>query len=176
MRFSFNNEVNLLEYYHNSSYLEYGGSPDKAVKQAFIYEIDKYIKRENKYTKNEKKISFIDIQDSLVLVTNSFSTVTSYENQTKKAITNKFIQEFMSSFIKSKLEIFFIENKDVADKIINQVLINKRSREKAEKTRLNLKKTLGGNLMLQIELRNLLIAEQKKLRKEKFMSWKVILL
>ena len=144
--FSFNNEVNLLEYYHNSSYLEHGGSPDKAIKQAFVYEIDKYLKKENKYNKNEKKITFVDIQDSLVLVTNSFSTITSYENQTKKAITNKFIQEFISSFVKSKLEIFFIENKDVAEKIVNQILINKRSREKAEKTRLNLKKTLGGKL------------------------------
>lgn len=144
--FAFNNEVNLLEYYHNSSFLEYGGSPDKAVKSAFVYEIDKFIKKLNKYNKAEKKISFIDVQDSLVLVTNSFSTMTSYENQTKKAITNKFIQDFITSFIKSKLEIYLIENMDEASKIVDQILINKRSREKAEKTRLNLKKTLGGKL------------------------------
>lgn len=141
--FAFSNTENVLSYFHNSSYLEYGGSPDKAVKNAFVYEIDKYIKENNKYTKNEKKITFVDIQDSLILVTNSFSTVTSYENQTKKAITNKFIQEFMTDVIKRNLEIFFIENKDQADKIADQVLVNKRSREKAEVTRLNLKKTLG---------------------------------
>lgn len=143
LAFCFNNEVNLLEYYHNSSFLEHGGSPDKAVKLAFTNEMDKLIKKLNKYTKNEKKISFVDVQDSLILVSNSFSTMTSYENQTKKAITNKFIQEFMTDFIRKNLEIYFIENMDEAEKIAEQILINKRSREKAEVTRLNLKKTLS---------------------------------
>lgn len=148
MTFAFNNEVNLLEYYHNSSFLEHGGAPDKAVKNAFVYEIDKFIKKINKYTKGEKKISFQDVQDSLVLVINSFSTITSYENQTKKAINNKFIQEFITDLIKAKLEIYFIENMVEAEKIIDQILVNKRSREKAEKTRLNLKKKLGGKIDL----------------------------
>lgn len=143
LAFCFNNEVNLLEYYHNSSFLEHGGSPDKAVKLAFTNEIDKLIKKLNKYTKNEKKITFVDVQDSLILVSNSFSTMTSYENQTKKAITNKFIQEFITDFIRKNLEIYFIENMDEAEKIAEQILINKRSREKAEVTRLNLKKTLS---------------------------------
>ncbi|MBN2795185.1 MAG: DNA topoisomerase [Clostridia bacterium] len=146
--FSFNNEVNLLEYYHNSSFLEYGGAPDKAVRNAFVYQIDKYIKDENKYQKGEKKISFIDVQDSLVIIVNSFSTETSYENQTKKAINNKFIQDFITDLIKAKLEIYFIENKLEADKIIEQILVNKRSREKAENTRLNLKKKLSGKVDL----------------------------
>lgn len=141
--FCFNNEYTLLEYYHNSSFLEHGGSPDKAVKLAFTNEIDKLIKKLNKYTKNEKKITFVDVQDSLILVSNSFSTMTSYENQTKKAITNKFIQEFITEFIRKNLEIYFIENMDEAEKIADQILINKRSREKAEVTRLNLKKTLS---------------------------------
>lgn len=143
LAFCFNNEVNLLEYYHNSSYLEHGGSPDKAVKLAFTNEIDKLIKKLNKYTKTEKKITFVDVQDSLVLVSNSFSTMTSYENQTKKAITNKFIQEFITDFIRKNLEIYFIENMEEAERIAEQILINKRSREKAEVTRLNLKKTLS---------------------------------
>ena len=143
LAFAFNNEINLLEYYHNSSFLEHGGSPDKAVKQAFVYEIDKFIKKQNKYTKNEKKITFTDVQDSLILVTNSFSTMTSYENQTKKAITNKFVQEFIADMIKRELEIYLIENQPIAERIVDQILINKRSREKAEKTRLNLKKTLS---------------------------------
>lgn len=140
---TFSNTINALEYFHNSSYLEHGGSPDKAVKNALVYELDKLIKKMNKYTKNEKKITFVDVQDSLVLVTNSFSTITSYENQTKKSITNKFVQDFMTDVIKRNLEIIFIENNEQAEKIVDQVLINKRSREKAETTRLNLKKTLG---------------------------------
>jgi DNA gyrase subunit B len=144
--FCFNNHVNLLEYYHNSSFLEYGGAPDKAVKSALIYEIDKCIKARGKYTKDEAKITFADIEDSLILVVNSFSTVTSYENQTKKSITNKFIQEAMADFLKQQLEIYFIENKVESDKIIEQILVNKRSRETAEKTRINIKKKLSGSV------------------------------
>ncbi len=140
--FCFNNEINRMEYYHNSSYLEYGGAPDKAVKSAFVSEIDNFIKKLGKYQKNEKKIVFSDIEDSLIVIVNSFSTATSYENQTKKAITNKFIQKFLTDFIKHELEVFFIENKLEAEKVIEQILVNKRSREKAEKTRLNLKKKL----------------------------------
>jgi len=144
--FCFNNEINLLEYYHNSSFLEHGGSPDRAVRSAFVNEIDKYIRSKGKYNKDESKITFADIQDSLILVTNSFSTVTSYENQTKKAITNKFIQEAMTEFLKQHLEVYLIENQLEADKIAEQVLVNKRSRETAEKTRINIKKKLGGTI------------------------------
>ncbi len=146
LSFCFNNEVNFLEYYHNSSYLEYGGSPDKAVRLAFVAAIDAYLKNNNMYKKDEKKIIFNDIEDSLVLIINSFSTITSYENQTKKSITNKFIQDAINDYLKKQLEIYFIENKADADKIANQVLVNKRSRETAEKTRVNIKKKLTGNL------------------------------
>lgn len=144
--FAFCNETNLLEYYHNSSFLEYGGSPDKAVKNAFVYGIDQYLKNENLYTKDEKKITFVDIQDSLILISNSFSTLTSYENQTKKSITNKFIQEAIQEFLKEYLHVYFIENKDEAQRIAQQILVNKRSREKAERTRINVKKQLGGTI------------------------------
>jgi len=144
--FCFNNEINLLEYYHNSSFLEYGGSPDRAVKNAFVFAIDKYLKSNNLYKKEEKKITFNDIEDSLILVINSFSTITSYENQTKKSITNKFIQDAMAEFFRQQLEIYFIENKIDADKIAAQVLANKRSRETAENTRINIRKKLTGSL------------------------------
>lgn len=144
--FCFSNKISALEYYHNSSYLEHGGSPDKAVTNAFVYTIDKYIKQIGKYTKNESKITFNDIKDCLILVSNSFSTMTSYENQTKKAINNKFIQESMTEFLRHELEIYFIENKVEADKIATQVLVNKRSREHAEKARVNIAKKLSGNI------------------------------
>lgn len=140
--FAFSASVSRAEYYHNSSWLEYGGAPDKAVRSAFVSAADNYLKQNSKYQKNESKISFQDISDSLVIVTNSFSTYTSYENQTKKSITNKFIQEAMTDFLRSSLEVYFIENKAEADKIAEQLLINKRSREQAERTRLNLKKKL----------------------------------
>ena len=140
--FCFSNKVNQLEYYHNSSWLEHGGSPEKAVKSAFVSQIDAYLKQNGKYLKNEAKITFQDVQDCLTLVSSSFSTQTSYENQTKKAITNKFIQEAMTDFLRHHLEVYFLENKADADKLAEQVMINKRSREKAETTRLNLKKTL----------------------------------
>ena len=144
--FCFNNHINRLEYYHNSSFLEYGGSPDKAVRNAFVFAIDKYLKSNSLYKKDEKKITFSDVEDSLILVINSFSTITSYENQTKKSITNKFIQDAMAEFFRQQLEIYFIENKIDADKIAAQVLANKRSRETAENTRINIRKKLTGSL------------------------------
>lgn len=144
--FSFSNQVSLTEYYHNSSYLEYGGAPDKAVRNAFKYIINQYLKTNNKYNKNENQIKDEDILDCLVIVVSSFSSVTSYENQTKKAINNKGIQEAMIDMLRHNLEIYFIENPLDAEKISNQVLVNKRSRENAEKTRANLKKKLTTNM------------------------------
>lgn len=144
--FCFNNENADIEYYHNSSWLEYGGSPDKAVRNAMVAEFDKQIKAQDKYKGNESKITFNDIADSLILITSSFSTQTSYENQTKKAINNKYIQEFITELMRSRLEIWFIENKHEADRVIEQILINKRSRENAEKARLNIRKKLMGSV------------------------------
>ena len=138
----FSNRVAVCEHYHNSSFLEHGGSPEKATRSAMVSAIDKYLRDNNKYTKGESKITFPDVQDCLVLVSNNFSTQTSYENQTKKAITNKFVQETMTEFLRSRMEIYFIENKEAAEKIAAQVLINKRSRETAERTRINQKKKL----------------------------------
>ena len=143
---AFSNKVHLTEYYHNSSWLEHGGAPDKAVRNAFVYQIDSYLKQNNKYNKTESKIKYDDVEDSLVCVISSFSSVSSYENQTKKAVTNKGIQDAMTAFLRQSLEVYFIENPLEAEKICEQVLINKRSRENAEKTRLNIKKKLSGNL------------------------------
>ncbi len=142
----FSNSISLTEYYHNSSWLEHGGAPEKAARNAFVYAIDNYIKSVGKYTKNESKITFQDVTDCLVLVTNCFSTITSYENQTKKAITNKFIQEAMTEFFRERLQVYFIENKAEADRIADQVLINKRSREQADRTRTAVKKKLSGSI------------------------------
>ena len=144
----FSNKVQRIEHYHNSSWLEHGGAPEKAAKSAFTSAIDAYIKQQGKYQKSESKINFQDVQDCLILVTNCFSTITSYENQTKKAITNKFIQEAMTEFFREQLEIYFIEHKTDADRVMEQVLINKRSRETAEKARLNIKKKLTGSVDL----------------------------
>ncbi len=149
----FSNKICRKEYYHNSSYLEYGGAPEKAVRSAFVSQIDAYLKQQGKYTKQDSKISFQDIEDCLILVVSSFSTQTSYENQTKKSITNRFIQEAMTDFFKHQLEIYFIENKAEADRIADQVLINMRSRVKAENTRISMKKTLasGKDMLNRVE-------------------------
>ena len=144
--FCFSNQIHVVEHYHNSSWLEHGGSPEKAAKSAFVSAIDACLRQSGKYQKSESKVTWNDIEDSLVLISNNFSTRTSYENQTKKAITNKFVQEAMTDFLRSNLEVYFIENRFDADKIAEQVLINKRSRESAEKARLNIKKKLSGSI------------------------------
>ncbi|MBQ8121925.1 MAG: DNA topoisomerase [Ruminococcus sp.] len=145
---TFSNKVKRIEHYHNSSFLEHGGSPAEAVKRALPAQIDAYIKSVNGYQKNESKIKIEDVEECLILVSSNFSTIASYANQTKKAITNKFIREAMVEFLRHQLEIYFIENPDEAQKIAEQVLINKRSRENAEKVRLNVRKKLTGNIDL----------------------------
>ncbi len=144
--FAFSPVKQKLEYYHNSSYLKHCGAPDKAVQSAFVSAINAYIKQQGKYNKNESQIKFVDVQDCLALVSNCFSTLTSYENQTKKAINNKFIQEAMTEYIKSSLQIYFVENKAQADRIADRVLINKRSREKADHARTDYKKKVQGTV------------------------------
>ncbi len=148
--FCFSNKAQLLEYYHNSSWLEHGGSPANAVKTAFVYQINKFLKDKNAYKKGESTINFQDVQDCLVFVSSCFSTRTSYENQTKKSITNKFVTQAMTDFLKHYLEVYFLEKPDEAQKLCQQVLVNKQSREHAEKTRMSIKKTLG----VQVDLAN----------------------
>ncbi len=145
---AFSNRNPAVEYYHNSSWLEHGGAPEKAARSAFVSQIDSYLKQTNKYNKNESRITFNDVQDCLILILSSFSNRTSYENQTKKAITNKGIQTVMTEFLRHELEVYFAENPADADKIAAQVLVNKRSREDAERTRKNLKKKLTGTMDL----------------------------
>ncbi len=142
----FSNKVNVIEHYHNSSWLEHGGSPEKASKSAFVSAIDGYLRQQGKYQKDESKIKWEDIEDCIILVSSNFSTQTSYENQTKKAITNKFVQEAMTEFLRANLEVYFIENRFDAEKIAEQVLVNKRSRESAEKARVTIKKKLSGSI------------------------------
>ena len=144
--FCFSKQMSHTSYYHNSSWLEYGGSPDRAVRLGFTAAFDKYLRDNNKYTKNESKIIYQDIQDSLVLVTNCFSTIGCFENQTKKSVNSKFTQEAMTAFFKEQLQVWFIENKQEADRAADQILVNKRSRESAEKTRTNIKKQLTTKL------------------------------
>lgn len=171
---AFSNRVYLTEYYHNSSWLEYGGAPDKAVQNAFVYQIDAYLKQNGKYNKSESKIKFQDVEDCLVIVMSSFSTMTSYENQTKKAINNKGIQEAMVEMLRHNLEIYFIENPIEAEKIGAQVLINKRSREDAEKTRLNLKGKLTAKRISRGAWRSLWTAAARMFPSVRFLSWRAI--
>ena len=81
-----------------------------------------------------------------MLITNCHSTRTSYENQTKKSITNPFITEAMTDFFIHTLEVFFAERPKEAERAAKQILINKRSRENAESARINLKKKLQSNI------------------------------
>ncbi len=142
--FCFSKKLSRTEYYHNSSWLEYGGSPDKAVRSAFTAAFDKFLKDNNKYTKNESKITVQDVLDSLVIITNCFSTIGCFENQTKKSVNSKFTQDAMTVFFKEQLQVWFLENRQEAEKAAEQLLVNKRARESAEKTKSNVKKQLSG--------------------------------
>lgn len=172
--FCFSNKVQMLEYYHNSSWLEHGGSPEHAVRTAFVYQINKYLKEKNLYKKGESAISFQDVQDCLVYVSSSFSTRTSYENQTKKAITNKFVSQAMTDFLKHYLEVYFLEKPDEAQKICQQVLVNKQSREHAEKTRQSIKKPCPPRSTLPTGCRNSWTAAPRMHPAASCISWRAI--
>lgn len=161
MVFTFNNQENHLKYFHNSSALTHGGSPDLAVKTAFMYEIDKFLKQENRYKKNERMINFVDIQDSIIIISNSFSTITSYENQTKKSITNQFVKKFMTDAIRDRLEVIFTEHPEEMKKILDQVMINKHSRERADATKTALKKQLSSKVDITNKVKNLVDCRSK---------------
>lgn len=159
--FCFNNEHQLLEYYHNSSWLEYGGSPEKAVRSAFTQALDKLIKDNDKYKANEQHITWQDVSDSLICIVNSFSTQTSYENQTKKAINNRFIQRYITDMIRERLEVWVIENKEQANRVFDQMLVNKRSRESAEKQRISIKRNLMGAIDINNRVKNFVDCRSK---------------
>ena len=144
--FCFSKKLSKTEYYHNSSWLEYGGSPDKAVRSAFTAAFDKFLKDNNKYTKNESKVTVQDVLDSLVIITNCFSTIGCFENQTKKSVNSKFTQDAMTAFFKEQLMVWFLENRQEAERAAEQILVNKRARESAEKTKSNVKKKLSGTV------------------------------
>ncbi|MEG2596695.1 MAG: toprim domain-containing protein, partial [Ruthenibacterium sp.] len=163
--FCFSNKTQLIEFYHNSSWLEHGGSPERALKTAFINQIDAYLKNKNMYKKGESKIIFTDVQDCLIYISSSFSTQTSYENQTKKAITNKFIQQAMTEFLKHNLEVYFLEKPDEAQRIAQQVLINKQSREHADKTRQSIKKTMTSQIDIANRVQKFVDCRSKDLSK-----------
>ena len=144
--FCFSKKLSKTEYYHNSSWLEYGGSPDKAVRSAFTAAFDKFLRDNNKYTKNESKVTVQDVLDSLVIITNCFSTIGCFENQTKKSVNSKFTQDAMTVFFKEQLQVWFLENRQEAERAAEQILVNKRARESAEKTKSSVKKKLSGSV------------------------------
>lgn len=146
--FCFTTSTSCIEHYHNSSWLEHGGSPEKALKAAFTSVLDEFLKKAGKYNKTETPISYQDVCDSLIFISNNFSTKASYENQTKKAVNNKFIKDAMTAVLREQLTIFLTEHKSDADRILAQILINKRSREQAERSKLNIKKKLTGAIGL----------------------------
>ena len=131
----------------------------------FVAQIDAFLHQKNMYKKGESKIKFEDVQDCLIFVSSSFSTQTSYENQTKKSITNRFIQQAMTEFLRHNLEVYFLEKPDEALKIAQQVLINKQSREHADKTRLGLKNTLTKQLDIANRVQKFVACRSKDLAK-----------
>lgn len=141
--FCFTGNENIQMVFHNNGNLIHGGSTLNAIKSALTYSIDKFLKDNNKYLKKDKKVTTEDVLDGLSFISNSYSTSTSYSNQTKTSINNKFIQEFLNKNLRHQLEVYFVENPFVAQKIMNQALINMRSRTRAETTRLDIKKKLN---------------------------------
>lgn len=141
--YTFNNDNYGSTVFHNSSKLTEESSQHKSIRLAFSYAIDKMINRLGLYNKKESKIKFEDVEDSLLIIINTYSTNTSYKNQTKKGINNLDIQRKLNELLRNSLQVFFTENPLEAEKVVTQVLANKRSREKADRTRIDVRKQLS---------------------------------
>ena len=155
----FNNKHTDSLYFHNSSPLLYGGSPRRAREKAFM----EFFKSELKKTDSNraKELEFDDIQDSLIFISNTFSTETSYENQTKRAINNKFIEDFLTQQITKYLKEWAKDDPAELAKVTNQVSINIQSRKSASAQKLATKQKLTNKIKLDDRIKNFVDCRNK---------------
>lgn len=131
-----------IEFLNGSNLLHHGSIHDGLVNGLRTI-FNNYIKKNNLYNKNEKQITKEDVLTGLNYIIDFKSYFPVYANQTKFASYVKYYEKTMKDVLSSFFEPYIIENKEDMDTIVSQVLANKRSREKAEKTRVDVRKKLS---------------------------------
>ena len=118
----FLNTANLIKY----------GTINEGILYGLKASINKWLKTNGKYSKNEKQITIADIETGLNYVCDVRSYYVEYVGQSKQRTESPHYKSAISKVVEEAMSIYFIENKDEAEKIGNQVLLNKRVREKSD--------------------------------------------
>ena len=143
--FTFSNTNNKTTHIEllNGSLLDLHGTPYDGIVNGLKNAINRKIKDLNLYSKNEKQIINEDVLISLNHALDLKSLLTEYTNQSKRSSLSEHYKIVLQKEIEEFMNIFFIENEIEAKKICNQILINKRAREKSSKMMENVKKKLS---------------------------------
>jgi DNA gyrase subunit B len=142
-QYSKEDEVAQIEFLNGSNLINHGTIYDGIIagmKSGF----NKFIKDSGLYQKNEKQISNDDVMTGLNYIINFKSYFPIFENQTKFATKVVYYKDIMKETLEHYLEVLAVENKELMLKMANQILLNKRVREKATDSRQKLRKELEG--------------------------------
>lgn len=131
--FNFSRENGFIEVYHNAACLTEGGSSLDGFKDALCKVIKEYGVSNGKMSKSEKVV-YKDVEELLacIISTECPGYMTSYMHQTKTAINNKMIERMVNKTVYENFSLWATTHKDEMNSLINQVLLNKKAREKAD--------------------------------------------
>ena len=161
--FTFSNTNNKITHIEllNGSLLDLHGTPFDGITVGLKNAINRKIRELNLYSKNEKQIINEDVLISLNHALDLKSLLTEYTNQSKRSSLSEHYKIVLQKEIEEFMNIYFIENEIEAKKICNQILINKRAREKSSKMMENVKKKLSEEITVFNKIPNLIECKSK---------------
>ena len=161
--FTFSNTNNKITHIEllNGSLLDLHGTPFDGITVGLKNAINRKIRELNLYNKNEKQIINEDVLISLNHALDLKSLLTEYTNQSKRSSLSEHYKIVLQKEIEEFMNIYFIENEIEAKKICNQILINKRAREKSSKMMENVKKKLSEEITVFNKIPNLIECKSK---------------
>lgn len=149
LAFTFSRSTYYIEMYHNGAYLkdDYENITDYAIRRGAEAALTEMAKERNLLTKSDK-IAFKDIEEIFTAVgsTNCPGSMTLFKNQTKTAILNPFIGNSYMKFVAASITRWAAENKQTADKVVEEVMLNKKAREAADAVKKKVLKKLSSSI------------------------------
>lgn len=148
MAFTFSRQLSISEFYHNSSWLEDGGKTLDGFRKGAVKAIKRAIKDKGTFNKGDENINIRDIEDIMCIVFVSWcpGSKTFFGNQTKKEVLNAPFELAASNFTEEALTAWIVNNRKESDKILTEIVNNKRIREKADSVRASAVKKLTSSI------------------------------
>lgn len=146
--FGFSRQHVIEEFYHNSSYLSEGGKTLDGFRKGAVKAFKKAIKDSGKFQKGDELINIKDIEDIICVVFSSWcpGDRTSFGNQTKKAVLNASFEIAASRFIEGCVTRWIVDNKKDSDRVLVEIVNNKKIRERADNVRSSAIKKLSSSI------------------------------